>query len=97
MLSSHHREGQSTHSCLFRDSQPPGIPSKALNRGGILSQESGGGREKECECHRAELQDCTVPVTEVHSCAYVALLEGGKTRWCVKLCSLQRARFIPAL
>lgn len=70
MLSSCHREGQSIHSCLFRDSRPPGIPSKALNRGDILSQESGGGVEKERECRRAELQDCTIPVSELHSCAY---------------------------
>lgn len=41
------------------------------------------------ECRSAQLQDCT---TEPQS---RARLEGGKTRFCVKLCSAQRARFKP--
>lgn len=80
MLSSCHREGQSIHSCLFRDSQPPGIPSKALNRGHILSQESGGGGEKERECRRSELSRLHNSSKRVaFMCVrYVALLKGEK-------------------
>lgn len=81
MLSLCHCEGQSIHSCLFRDSQHS-FP-KALNTGDILSQESGGGGEKERKCCRAELQNCTIPVSEL---AYVVLLEGcggwGETQFC---------------
>lgn len=80
MLSSCHREGQSIHSCLFRDSQPPGIPSKALNRGGYSAGEWGGDGEKRGRVsarRTSKLHNSSNRAAFQCVRRYVVLLEGG--------------------